>query len=135
MSGISKARPERRNKPLKICARTSSEPLPTNTCLLSSPCNCAMAARSLIDSLSGYRRRLSLAASLMASRAFGEGPYGCSLVLSLSRSVTFLGRSEERRVGKACVSTCRSRWSPYHYTKKKKNKQKDDINDKKLLST
>src|SRR3546814_11339138 len=25
-----------------------------------------------------------------------------------------LGRSEERRVGKECVSTCRSRWSPYH---------------------
>src|SRR3546814_10956251 len=23
-------------------------------------------------------------------------------------------RSEERRVGKACVSTCRSRWSPYN---------------------
>src|SRR3546814_11041505 len=29
-------------------------------------------------------------------------------------------RSEERRVGKECVSTCRPRWSPYHY---KKNKQ------------
>src|SRR3546814_11263172 len=28
-------------------------------------------------------------------------------------------RSEERRVGKECVSTCRSRWSPYH----EKNKQ------------
>src|SRR3546814_16721392 len=27
-------------------------------------------------------------------------------------------RSEARRVGKECVSTCRSRWSPYHYTKK-----------------
>src|SRR3546814_16934894 len=27
-------------------------------------------------------------------------------------------RSEERRVGKECVSTCRSRWSPSHYTKK-----------------
>src|SRR3546814_11250336 len=26
-------------------------------------------------------------------------------------------RSEERRVGKECVSTCRSRWSPSHYTK------------------
>src|SRR3546814_14970513 len=25
-----------------------------------------------------------------------------------------IARSEERRVGKACVSTCRSRWSPYH---------------------
>src|SRR3546814_19134607 len=28
-------------------------------------------------------------------------------------------RSEERRVGKECVSTCRSRWSPYHEKKKK----------------
>src|SRR3546814_10993307 len=27
-------------------------------------------------------------------------------------------RSEERRVGKECVSTCRSRWSPYLYKKK-----------------
>src|SRR3546814_7019105 len=26
----------------------------------------------------------------------------------------YTGRSEERRVGKECVSTCRSRWSPYH---------------------
>src|SRR3546814_18941342 len=31
-------------------------------------------------------------------------------------------RSEERRVGKECVSKCRSRWSTY--TKKKKNKKK-----------
>src|SRR3546814_11187504 len=30
-------------------------------------------------------------------------------------------RSEERRVGKECVSTCRSRWSPYH---EKKNKDR-----------
>src|SRR3546814_14196735 len=29
-----------------------------------------------------------------------------------------IGRSEERRVGKECVSTCRSRWSSYHYKKK-----------------
>src|SRR3546814_12586046 len=31
-------------------------------------------------------------------------------------STLFLGlrRSEERRVGKECVSTCRSRWSQYH---------------------
>src|SRR3546814_11375185 len=28
------------------------------------------------------------------------------------------GRSEERRVGKECVSTCRSRWLPYHYKKR-----------------
>src|SRR3546814_17542396 len=29
------------------------------------------------------------------------------------------GRSEARRVGKECVSKCRSRWRPYHYNKKK----------------
>src|SRR3546814_12499277 len=31
-----------------------------------------------------------------------------------------VGRSEERRVGKECVSTCRSRWSEYQQKKKKK---------------
>src|SRR3546814_16651167 len=33
-------------------------------------------------------------------------------------------RSEERRVGKECVSTCRSRWSPYHYKKNKEGCEK-----------
>src|SRR3546814_20082700 len=32
-------------------------------------------------------------------------------------------RSEERRVGKECVSTCRSRWSPYHENKNNKQPQ------------
>ena len=43
----------------------------------------------------------------MASVAF-QAPYA-----ALRKCVT-AGRSEERRVGKECVSTCRSRWSPYH---------------------
>src|SRR3546814_10564681 len=30
------------------------------------------------------------------------------------QSGSAMTRSEERRVGKECVSTCRSRWSPYH---------------------
>src|SRR3546814_21161592 len=30
------------------------------------------------------------------------------------RATFVFPRSEERRVGKECVSTCRSRWSPYH---------------------
>src|SRR3546814_14153321 len=40
--------------------------------------------------------------------------------LRLAKTMTQgeLARSEERRVGKECVSTCRSRWSPYHYKKK-----------------
>src|SRR3546814_12726164 len=34
--------------------------------------------------------------------------------LDSPRSNCSLDRSEESRVGKECVSTCRSRWSPYH---------------------
>src|SRR3546814_1999998 len=38
-----------------------------------------------------------------------------SLLPSASFTVYWMAsRSEERRVGKECVSTCRSRWSPYH---------------------
>src|SRR3546814_12047629 len=36
-------------------------------------------------------------------------------------------RSDERRVGKECVSQCRSRWSPYHY-KKKNSRENKGIN-------
>src|SRR3546814_11549502 len=32
--------------------------------------------------------------------------------------VAYFNRSEERRVGKGCVSTCRFRWVAYHYKKK-----------------
>src|SRR3546814_12316560 len=35
----------------------------------------------------------------------------------LADRITALSRSEERRVGKECVSTCRSRWSPSHSKK------------------
>src|SRR3546814_12418578 len=37
----------------------------------------------------------------------------------LKRTPASSSRSEERRVGKECVSTCRSRWSPDHYKKKR----------------
>src|SRR3546814_15641958 len=38
-----------------------------------------------------------------------------SLVVAVyPRRCPSVERSEERRVGKECVSTCRSRWSPYH---------------------
>src|SRR3546814_13418923 len=43
-------------------------------------------------------------------------------ISDLQIEYSLLSRSEERRVGKECVSTCRSRWSPYHY-KKNTNKQ------------
>src|SRR3546814_16767498 len=40
-----------------------------------------------------------------------------SSVLNLAPDSILNLRPEERRVGQACVSQCRSRWSPYHYTK------------------
>src|SRR3546814_14188823 len=42
---------------------------------------------------------------------FGFG--AVRFMLGIGESGSF-PRSEERRVGKECVSTCRSRWSPYH---------------------
>src|SRR3546814_2049083 len=43
---------------------------------------------------------------------FGHRQCLCQLCCDGSYQVVV--RSEERRVGKECVSTCRSRWSPYH---------------------
>src|SRR3546814_13422963 len=37
-----------------------------------------------------------------------------ALFITMAVSFDEFARSEERRVGKECVSTCRSRWSPYH---------------------
>src|SRR3546814_17417379 len=52
------------------------------------------------------------------SRIEKSGAYGRTVVLKVKfadfRIITRSRRSEERRVGKECVSTCRSRWSPYH---------------------
>src|SRR3546814_14809449 len=46
---------------------------------------------------------------------FFEVDEDLELVLEDARGIgDGIFRSEERRVGKECVSTCRSRWSPYH---------------------
>src|SRR3546814_2098228 len=54
--------------------------------------------------------RISFVAPTEAVAAFASGDLD-----ALAIWVPYLAtRSEERRVGKECVSTCRSRWSPYH---------------------
>src|SRR3546814_3698294 len=52
---------------------------------------------------------LRAASSVMLQRAFRGPSEGGELL-----SEATLRRSEERCVGKECVSTCRSGWSPYH---------------------
>src|SRR3546814_8472914 len=54
---------------------------------------------------------------LMQSSGVGNCVNMLSLIASCRMpllTVVTMRRSEERRVGKECVSTCRSRWSPYH---------------------
>src|SRR3546814_21176278 len=74
-----------------------------------------------------------------ANKIIHAGPTGCGIALKLCNNLmTYAAfaaidegvrlakaggidptlRSEERRVGKEWVSTCRSRWSPYHERKK-----------------
>src|SRR3546814_13491978 len=45
---------------------------------------------------------------------FSYGPLDAGERLHVKIDGQINPRSEERRVGKECVSTCRSRWSPYH---------------------
>src|SRR3546814_20582703 len=96
-------------------------------------------AGALIQQGNGKRLRGSLAQQLAVQILTGELPEGHmfpgeiefaeqigisrSAMREAFRTLSAKGlRSEERRVGKECVSTCRSRWSPYHQKKTNKNK-------------
>src|SRR3546814_15830772 len=63
-------------------------------------------------SLTVYRRpKIAILATGDELLVPGSVPAAGQIIASNTFGV---GRSEERRVGKECVSTCRSRWSPYH---------------------
>src|SRR3546814_8699888 len=71
-----------------------------------------------------YEMRISDWSSDVCSSDLLGGRHGATVrflppLIITEQEVDFVGqilfqRSEERRVGKECVSTCRSRWSPYH---------------------
>src|SRR3546814_12969127 len=61
--------------------------------------------------LTNFSRRPGDSGTRDGSRAGSVG----AQAIRRGRGIAF--RSEERRVGKECVSTCRSRWTPYHYKK------------------
>src|SRR3546814_16290926 len=61
----------------------------------------------------GLNRHILLAFEMMEERALGDAGSGAKLVHRGGVIALFADRSEARRVGKECVSTCRSRWSTY----------------------
>src|SRR3546814_13741272 len=82
---------------------------------------------SLISSSAGAIIRQGPHHSAQKSTSTGSEAPSTSVWNEASVTVlVVMMRSEERRVGKECVSTCRSRWSPYHEKKKKKNKNQYD---------
>src|SRR3546814_11977337 len=61
-------------------------------------------------------RRIAAIAKNAADKGLVVGPEAIAKLKALAdsfRTAQVAARSEERRVGKECVSTCRSRWSPY----------------------
>src|SRR3546814_15411933 len=63
--------------------------------------------RAAQQALRDYNGRLAAGSATFDRRAD-------NLLQTLERIADDLGRSEERRVGNECVSTCRLRWSPVH---------------------
>src|SRR3546814_19243873 len=81
--------------------------------------------KSLLSAASAVAFRTALAIKSAALKDEGagncldadllDGQHGSYYTNITARlGFTPLNRSQERRVGKECVSTCRSRWSPYH---------------------
>src|SRR3546814_5963145 len=64
----------------------------------------------LVDGLKALRQP----ANLVIVADHGMAATSSDRVVALDKVADPKLRSEERRVGKECSSTCRSRWSPYH---------------------
>src|SRR3546814_12474167 len=87
-------------------------------------CSSDLAARSIPsrEALEDYLKALADVTELRHVVALAGavdrplGPFESSM--AILDTGLFDKRSEERRVGKECVRTCRSRWSPYHSKKK-----------------
>src|SRR3546814_20869258 len=99
------------SKPL--LAELSKKPLPLSTIDTTGRDPSAMLAdaSAAADLLPGFTlRRFTTAGAEINAAVGGEGP---PLLLLHGNPLTHV-RSDERRVGQACVRTCRSRWSTYH---------------------
>src|SRR3546814_17308975 len=88
-----------------VCSSDLGASLPSPSSLSPSPMS-ADALLPLLKSTFGFDHFRGRQADVVDRVMAGER--------TLAVMPTGAGRSEERRVGQACVSTCRSRWSPLH---------------------
>src|SRR3546814_16289697 len=84
--------------------------------------SCGMGAGQRLDDTAGADRldaqHIADVYRFIARVIVGMGQLELDLVRAGEGNAPHADRSEERRVGKECVSPCRSRWSPYHEKKK-----------------
>src|SRR3546814_1530567 len=62
----------------------------------------------------GYSGQFAVPPEMLMVHHFQSFEVARRFLSDALKKVSNTPRSEERRVGKECVSTCRSRWSPYH---------------------
>src|SRR3546814_11955977 len=87
---------------------------------------CALVSHNLNGQKLGRKGRITRERILAAAIELIDSPEEAVTLSAVARRASlgmttlynYFTRSEERRVGTECVSTCRSRWSPYHYTTK-----------------
>src|SRR3546814_13757989 len=70
--------------------------------------------------ISGGKKLLRMSDDPVAARRIATIGTTQASMTAWSSNINAAPRSEERRVGKECVSTCRSRWSPVTLKKKTK---------------
>src|SRR3546814_15689316 len=69
---------------------------------------------SSVTTCTGSPDSSTISASTILVTTTADSWASTSSAFSSSSPSVVAARSEERRVGQECVSTCRSRWSPYH---------------------
>src|SRR3546814_18305464 len=105
-----------------FCFFFSSRRRHTRCALVTGVQTCALPIFPQRASLCALRIFLEQSAVLddFADETLDHFGHGAEFLRTLGQQPGIQGRSEERRVGKECVSTCRSRWSPYHEKKHEK---------------
>src|SRR3546814_2978523 len=98
-----------------VCFFFSSRRRHTRCALVTGVQTCALPISAIppVTGSGGQDSRARAGCARLAGRRY-RCPGGGGVLTEAAGRLREAGRSAERRVGNECVSTCRSRWSPYH---------------------